>query len=92
LLLFWVASAGFGFLLAGLLGLWEEIYPSDRWFRAAELVLVGLVNAAGFWAVLRPASFWPQLSVNGSSGPKPTGQHRRQSGAEPGAAAGRPRE
>lgn len=61
-LLFWVVSAGFGFLLAGLVWRWAETDSLERWLRAAELVLVGVGNAIGFWAVLRPATFWPQHS------------------------------
>jgi hypothetical protein len=70
LLLFWVTSAGFGFLLSGLLWRWQEADSEERWLRIAQLALVGLGNALGFWAVLRPASFWPRLAPNKPSVPR----------------------
>jgi hypothetical protein len=73
LLPFWVVSAGFGFLLSALVWRWEEADSAERWLRMVELTLVGLVNAFGFWAVLRPACFWPRPSPDRSSGPKEAG-------------------
>ncbi len=56
LVFFWVVSAGFGFLLAGLVYRWKAA-PDERGLRAAELALVGLANLIAFGAVLWPRAF-----------------------------------
>jgi hypothetical protein len=84
LLLLPIFVAVSGWLLSNAIRIWDEIDTSEKWARAAELVLI----AVGGWAVVWPEAFPRWRSTRGARGGlKDVHQQRQGRCAEPDAAA-----